>query len=187
MTPPTLAIACPVARALHWINRGQHAAGLDEAAAARDALARTLAGPMPPWFDADAARAALRRAGAGQRPFAILDAALGHPGHHLLVYGSLAPGARHGDVLAPLPGRWLNAAAPGHVDRSGEYPRFHWRPSGAPAAMRCFASPALPAHWPRIDDFEGADYRRVWVAARVAGRDRVATVYAAADTWGIPA
>jgi len=120
-----------------------------------------------------------------EKPAAALDALFATPAHRLVVYGSLAPGARHEDYLLPLGGTWEPAQVEGHIDRSGEYPLFYWRMGGSPQAVRLFRSPALPAHWGTLDDFEGPDYQRVLVPVLVRAGWEVAQVYVAAE-GGLP-
>lgn len=115
----------------------------------------------------------------GAAVHAAADAALDFPSRRLLVYGSLAPGECHDDVLASIPGRWLPAKIQGEIDRTGNYPRFTWRPGGPVHTVQCFAAPTLPAHWPRLDFFEGEGYRRIWISAQVDGEQRVASIYEA--------
>jgi gamma-glutamylcyclotransferase (GGCT)/AIG2-like uncharacterized protein YtfP len=109
-----------------------------------------------------------------------IEPVLHYPSQRLLVYGSLAPGERHDDLLGRVPGDWQPAQVCGHIDRTGEYPSFTWQPDGPVQQVQCFSSPALPAHWPRLDAFEGDGYCRVWVTAQVAGALCVASIYHAA-------
>lgn len=141
-------------------------------------------GPLPAQVDGAALIALVtawqQRAIRSEAVHTTLDALLHHPSRRLLVYGSLAPGERHDNVLATVRGQWQPAHVSGHIDRTGEYPSFTWQPEGPTQQVKCFSSPALPAHWPRLDAFEGDGYRRVWVTAQVAGALCVASIYHAA-------
>lgn len=132
--------------------------------------ARKLAGVVEAWIGGGLRGDALQ---------AAADAALGYPSQRLIVYGSLARGECHDDVLASVPGQWSPAAIHGEIDRTGTYPRFTWRPDGPAHAVQCFAAPTLPQHWPRLDAFEGDGYRRIWITAQVDGMQRVASIYEA--------
>jgi gamma-glutamylcyclotransferase (GGCT)/AIG2-like uncharacterized protein YtfP len=171
----------PLDRLLHALNRLEHAGNAVSRAVAVAELEEILAMPLPGSVDAPALRRALRAGSARSGTvYQALDEPLGYPGSRLLVYGSLAPGQQHHDELAGLPGRWLPARVAGHVARGGAYPRFYWSPGAAPLEVLCLESAALPAHWPRLDAFEGDEYRRILVPAAIAGADRIASIYAAA-------
>lgn len=50
--------------------------------------------------------------------------------------------------------------------------------------MQLFESPDLPAHWARLDAFEGDGYRRVVAAVTTPAGPIEAWIYAAAGTPG---
>jgi gamma-glutamylcyclotransferase (GGCT)/AIG2-like uncharacterized protein YtfP len=86
----------------------------------------------------------------------------------LAVYGSLAPGKEHHDVLAGLAGEWSDGYVRGDLSPDGwgatlGYPALRSSPDGARVPVRLFYSEALPAHWPRIDAFEGPQYVRTLI------------------------
>jgi len=93
---------------------------------------------------------------------------------HLFVYGSLAPGRDNADLLAGIPGRWEPATVTGTLHAQGwgaalGFPGLVLDPHGDEVAGLVFTSDELPAHWPRLDDFEGEGYMRVITSARLAG------------------
>jgi gamma-glutamylcyclotransferase (GGCT)/AIG2-like uncharacterized protein YtfP len=53
--------------------------------------------------------------------------------------------------------------------------------SGPQVEVHLFTSEHLPAHWQRLDDFEGPGYRRVPVIVRSDGGKAAAYIYALAD------
>lgn len=119
-----------------------------------------------------------------------LDALFGSS-RTLGVYGTLAPGQPNHHVVAPLGGEWTDGVVEGDLFRLGwgaalGYPAFRPRAGGDAVAVKVLTTPALPAAWPRIDRFEGADYRRILVPVFTpggAGERRlhtVANLYAAA-------
>lgn len=108
----------------------------------------------------------------------------------LAVYGTLAPGKSNHHVVAPLGGVWSAGVVFGRLTQT------EW---GAPLGYLAFApdadGPALPVHvlrserlqedWPRLDAFEGDDYRRILVPVfeaslgQAGGVSCVANLYAA--------
>ncbi|MBI1406435.1 MAG: gamma-glutamylcyclotransferase [Caulobacter sp.] len=87
----------------------------------------------------------------------------------LAVYGALAPGRSNHGQLAGLQGRWRPATTRGHLAPEGwgatlGYPALVLDPAGPVVAVQLFESPDLPAHWRRLDAFEGEGYARVVVS-----------------------
>jgi hypothetical protein len=66
------------------------------------------------------------------------------------------------------------------------YPALRPRAGGAAVAVRVLTSPALPAAWPMLDEFEGPGYRRILAPvfrpgpADARSLHGVANIYAAA-------
>ena len=87
----------------------------------------------------------------------------------LAVYGSLAPGRANHHHLSALQGQWISGlTARGELVQQGwgtdlGYPALHWSLSGPPVDVELFISPQLVRHWPRLDEFEGLEYRRILV------------------------
>jgi gamma-glutamylcyclotransferase (GGCT)/AIG2-like uncharacterized protein YtfP len=116
-------------------------------------------------------------------PAALLEALLNHPERRLAVYGSLAPGEVNHWVVADLPGTWETGTVHGTLEKVGwgdaiGFPGMTWVPRGDPIPVTLFTSAALPEHWRRIDEFEGADYRRILVPVVLSHREIViANIY----------
>lgn len=109
----------------------------------------------------------------------------------LAVYGTLAPGQPNHGQLAGLRGRWSAGTVRGHlVDSAGWAAPLGYRAlvldrNGPEVAVQLFESPDLPAHWARLDAFEGADYRRAVARVRGATGDELeAWIYVLADDRG---
>lgn len=108
----------------------------------------------------------------------------------LAVYGSLAPGEVNHHAIADLPGTWedvivtgvLHAPAPGSPS---PFPVLRWRAGGPPVAARLFVSDALPAHWGRLDEFEGSAYRRILVPVHSERGDMLAVANLYADAGDV--
>lgn len=91
------------------------------------------------------------------------------PDHRLFVYGTLAPGRPNAHVLAPLGGTWQRGTVRGQLLPDGwgaaaGYPALVPDISGEEVAGLLFTAAELPAHWARIDAFEGPGYVRVPIA-----------------------
>jgi gamma-glutamylcyclotransferase (GGCT)/AIG2-like uncharacterized protein YtfP len=89
-------------------------------------------------------------------------------GCRMAVYGSLAPGESNHHVLAAIRGVWRAGWVEGRLHppgrgSTGRYPGLIWRPGGDRIPVQVLESPDLPAHWARLDAFEGAHYRRIVV------------------------
>lgn len=104
----------------------------------------------------------------------------------LAVYGTLAPGRVNHHQLAGLRGQWRPGSVRGHLVEEGwgatlGFPALVLDAEGPTVAVQLFESTDLPAHWRRLDDFEGDGYRRA--AARVSGADGEvdAWIYVAAE------
>ncbi|NNC38515.1 MAG: gamma-glutamylcyclotransferase [Hyphomonadaceae bacterium] len=88
----------------------------------------------------------------------------------LFVYGTLAPGERNAHIMDGMTGTWQKASVRGKKfikgwGRSKLAPGFFPDPNGDLVKGLIFRSNDLPAHWQRLDDFEGADYQRVEIEA----------------------
>ncbi len=88
--------------------------------------------------------------------------------NRLAVYGSLAPGKENHWVLKDLKGTWTEGTVRGHLHQQGwgatqGYPAMKYDGNGQDIPVRVFESEDLPAHWQRIDEFEGAEYQRTLV------------------------
>ncbi|MFZ2308152.1 MAG: gamma-glutamylcyclotransferase family protein [Rhodoferax sp.] len=90
--------------------------------------------------------------------------------HRLFVYGTLAPGRSNAHVLAEVPGTWQPAQVRGTVHHvtwgpAAGYPGLVLDAKGGVVPGLVFTSDELPAHWKRLDAFEGEGYARVPVQA----------------------
>lgn len=106
--------------------------------------------------------------------------------HRLATYGTLAPGRSNAHVLEELSGTWTRGSVRGHLHEPGWriYPGIVLDDSGPEVAVYVFVSPDLPAHWRRLDEFEGPGYRRVPVLVSSEAGEVSAYVYALVDDPG---
>lgn len=91
----------------------------------------------------------------------------------LAAYGTLAPGESNFAVVADLQGTWYRGWVRGHrgIRRTGRYrgfPAFVPDPDGDEVPVAVLVSEDLPAHWYRLDEFEGPGYERVVIDIRLA-------------------
>ncbi len=105
--------------------------------------------------------------------------------HRLAVYGTLAPGRSNHHELDGLTGNWREGTVRGRLVAEGwaateGYPALFPDPEAPPVDLLLFESADLPAHWRRLDDFEGPGYRRVPIAVSLDGGTVDAWIYAAA-------
>ena len=106
----------------------------------------------------------------------------GGPEVRLATYGTLAPGRPNHGQLSHLPGRWLAGSVRGTLVDAGwgaklGYPALSLDAHGSPIDVDVFESPVLPAHWHRLDAFEGPGYRRVAVDVATAEGVLPASIY----------
>ena len=96
----------------------------------------------------------------------------------LAAYGTLQPGESNHAMLADVPGTWVTGTVEGVRFIVNGYPAFVPRPRNGQVPVSVLTSSALPAHWARLDDFEGVDYRRILVPVTLAsGGILVANLY----------
>jgi gamma-glutamylcyclotransferase (GGCT)/AIG2-like uncharacterized protein YtfP len=91
--------------------------------------------------------------------------------HRLATYGSLAPGRPNHHHVAALRGRWLAGKVHGRLLEAGwgaslGFPAMVLDPAGPTIDVQVLESADLPAHWSRLDDFEGPGYERVRTTVR---------------------
>lgn len=109
--------------------------------------------------------------------------------HRLASYGTLAPGRVNHHHVSMLPGRWLSGSLRGRLHAVGwgadlGFPALVLDPAGDEVAADVLESADLPAHWERLDAFEGEAYRRVVTTVETPGGPIEASVYVAAP--GLP-
>lgn len=119
----------------------------------------------PTLAEAEAALARLHGGGRlDERDRALLDRA----SERLIVYGSLAPGGPHHGELDAITGTWRRGWVTGRLVERGwgaalGYPALAWDPGGARVRAYLLESARLKAHWSRLDELEGEEYRRIAV------------------------
>ena len=107
----------------------------------------------------------------------LFDTIFDHPSHRLAVYGSLKPGGSNAAQMSGIKGDWRDGTVHGIVEQPGEYLEFTWDVSAPPVSVMVFASPQLPEHFHRLDEFEGPDYLRTLVPVSIEGAIHVCNIY----------
>jgi gamma-glutamylcyclotransferase (GGCT)/AIG2-like uncharacterized protein YtfP len=102
--------------------------------------------------------------------------------YRLATYGSLAPGRPNHHQLDGLDGRWLDGRVYGRLVQAGwgaslGYPALVLDRDGSAVDVLVFESVDLPAHWSRLDEFEGPGYQRVATTVRTPAGDLDASIY----------
>ncbi len=86
----------------------------------------------------------------------------------LAVYGSLMPGKENHHVMDGIEGNWSPGTVKGYFQDNGwgaglGYPSMVWDPEGNDILVQVLVSADLPAHWGRLDFFEGEEYNRILI------------------------
>ena len=106
------------------------------------------------------------RSSSWNRPVATATPPTMNTAHHkLATYGTLAPGRPNHHQLDGLRGHWLARQVSGMQVDAGwgaglGYPALVLDPDGSAIRVDVFESVDLPAHWSRLDAFEGPGYQR---------------------------
>lgn len=111
---------------------------------------------------------AARRGGAPDPAAEARLEALHQVGARLAVYGTLGPGRPNHHVVAPLGGAWSTGVVEGDLRTFGwgalaGFPALELRPGGPRVAVALLDAEPLRTFWPRLDAFEGSEYRRILV------------------------
>jgi gamma-glutamylcyclotransferase (GGCT)/AIG2-like uncharacterized protein YtfP len=104
--------------------------------------------------------------------------------YRLATYGTLAPGRPNHHQLDGLDGRWFEGQVCGTLVESGwgahlGYPALILDFEASAINVHVFESVDLPAHWSRLDEFEGPGYRRVATQVRTSFGEVWAFIYVA--------
>jgi gamma-glutamylcyclotransferase (GGCT)/AIG2-like uncharacterized protein YtfP len=94
----------------------------------------------------------------------------------------LAPGRKNHHQLHGLHGRWSEGHVYGTLVNAGwgaglGYPALILDSNGSAIDVHVFESVDLPAHWSRLDDFEGPGYQRVVTTVHMPAEDVKAFIY----------
>jgi gamma-glutamylcyclotransferase (GGCT)/AIG2-like uncharacterized protein YtfP len=109
--------------------------------------------------------------------------------HRLATYGTLAPGRRNHPRVSTLEGCWFRGAVRGRLVDAGwgadyGFPGLVLDAAGDDVTVDVLESAELPAHWSRLDVFEGPAYRRVTTSVSTALGALEASIYVLATGEG---
>ncbi|CAN1213391.1 hypothetical protein TUMEXPCC7403_24510 [Tumidithrix helvetica PCC 7403] len=123
-------------------------------------------------------------------PFALdvcmevwIDLLFDFPSQRLAVYGTLAPDQSNHHILKPILGKWHDGfSVYGNLTTYKGYPflildRIDLEIDQPNIKIKLFSSSDLPAHFDRIDAFEGEDYQRVLIPIFDAAGFAIANIY----------
>ncbi len=119
----------------------------------------------------------------------IADLSEAPPDTRLAVYGTLAPGRVNHRQISALAGTWQRGTVKGKLFPSGwgaamGFPALILDPLGPSVDVDLLESAELPAHWARLDRFEGSGYRRVVAKVNTVDGERTAWIYVLAEELG---
>jgi gamma-glutamylcyclotransferase (GGCT)/AIG2-like uncharacterized protein YtfP len=106
-----------------------------------------------------------------------VDLETANPEERLIVYGSLAPGGPNAFMLAGLVGEWYRCLIRGHLGRCRGFKSFRYDAQGPELSAWLLSSAELPRVIQDLDDFEGEEYERIIIQARVGDGWVLAQVY----------
>ena len=99
------------------------------------------------------------------------------PDYRLIVYGSLAPGGVNNLLFVGLEGTWELCRIRGSMGNYRGFKYFKYDPDGEEFSVWLLTSLGLPERFPDLDDFEGEEYQRIVIPARVGERTVMAHIY----------
>ena len=100
-----------------------------------------------------------------------------NPEERLIVYGSLAPGEANHFLVAGCMGEWHCCQIRGHLGHYRGFKSFRYDAEGPEHSAWLLVSPELPRIIPDLDDFEGEEYERRVIPAKIGEHWVMAQVY----------
>lgn len=96
----------------------------------------------------------------------------------LFVYGTLAPGRPNQHILKELDGTWQDATVAGKLYSEGwgaamGFPGIVLNEPSDEISGLVFSSKDLSDNWSKLDEFEGAEYKRVLTEVKLADGNNV--------------
>jgi gamma-glutamylcyclotransferase (GGCT)/AIG2-like uncharacterized protein YtfP len=117
----------------------------------------------------------------------VIDPGVFTAEHRLATYGTLAPGRPNYHQVSALGGRWLRAHVRGTLIDAGwgadyGFPAIVLDSAGENVMVDVLESADLPAHWSRLDEFEGPAYKRVTTTAFTSDGPIETSIYVLDET-----
>ena len=111
----------------------------------------------------------------------IINLVFNNPSTRLAVYGTLAPNEPNESILKVMKGDWIDGKVKGHIYKVEDLPNFKWDTSADEIRVKLFCSNELPENLARIDRFEGSNYKRILIPAKLEDNSfTVANIYESA-------
>jgi len=107
----------------------------------------------------------------------LLELIFDKPDQKLIVYGTLAPDAHNERLLEDIAGTWQDCKIRGKIIQCHGLKYFKWFPNAGEIDAKMFVSESLSDKLPSIDQFEGEDYHRILIPAKVGKHLVVANIY----------
>ncbi|SFN05314.1 gamma-glutamylcyclotransferase [Thermodesulforhabdus norvegica] len=107
----------------------------------------------------------------------LLELIFDKPDQKLVVYGTLAPNAPNERLLKNIAGTWQDCKIRGRIIQRHGLKYFKWIPDADEINTKMFVSESLSDKLSSIDQFEGEDYHRILIPAKVGKDLVVANIY----------
>ena len=127
------------------------------------------------------------RTGNARQNVGVIDPGALTAEHRLATYGTLAPGRPNHHHVSALDGRWLRGHVRGTLIDAGwgadyGFPGIVLDGAGEDVMVDVLESADLPAHWSRLDEFEGPGYQRVITTASTPDGQLEISIYVLGET-----
>lgn len=113
----------------------------------------------------------------------FIEVILERPSQRLAAYGTLRPGQSNYKIVSNIQGEWTSGVIRGSVREVAGYPAYTWDESGEPIPVEVLISEQLISEYARIDEFEGANYKRTLVPVLMDDAYSVCNVYETSVAW----
>jgi len=104
----------------------------------------------------------------------LLELIFDKPNQKLIVYGTLTPGASNESVLKGL---WQDCKIRGKIMHYAGLKYFKWNPNAGEINVKMFISKSLFDELSSVDRFEGGNYHRILIPAKVGEHWVIANIY----------
>lgn len=107
----------------------------------------------------------------------LLELIFDKPNQKLIVYGTLTPGASNESVLKGIDGLWQDCKIRGKIMHYAGLKYFKWNPNAGEINVKMFISKSLSDELSSVDRFEGGNYHRILIPAKVGEHWVIANIY----------
>ncbi len=107
----------------------------------------------------------------------LIEEIFQRPENRLAAYGTLRPGQSNFKIVSEISGQWLPGIIRGSVREVAGYPAYTWNQEGEKVTVDVLISDQLVKEYPRVDEFEGPNYKRTLVPVLMDDCYHVCNVY----------